>query len=159
VLKVHGFDADNPMVISEMSQILSVAPNRTNQSVNTDLLYGYAENVVVVKKAEEKRETEDPAKKVTETKKAEPETKKAEVVPEQKKEQSPQLQEDTVTKVTEEQPAVETVPFGTVKKVTVKDEVKDEEGFGIKDALIYSIAGLVLIIIAGLVMFFRAKKD
>jgi LPXTG-motif cell wall-anchored protein len=51
------------------------------------------------------------------------------------------------------------VPFGTVKKVTVKDEVKEEEGFGIKDALIYSIAGLVLIIIAGLVMFFRAKKD
>jgi hypothetical protein len=69
------------------------------------------------------------------------------------------LPEDTVTKVTEEQPKVETVPFGTVKKVTVKDEVKDEEGFGIKDALIYSIAGLVLIIIAGLVMFFRAKKD
>ena len=51
VLKERGFDADNPMVISEMSQILSVAPGRVNQSVNTDLLYGYAENVIRIKKS------------------------------------------------------------------------------------------------------------
>ncbi len=48
VLAQYGFDADNPMVISEMSQILSVAPERLNNSVDTDILYGYSENVVSI---------------------------------------------------------------------------------------------------------------
>lgn len=48
VLKQYGFDADNPMVISEMSQILSVAPERVNNSIDTDLLYGYSENVLTI---------------------------------------------------------------------------------------------------------------
>ncbi len=48
VLKQYGFDAENPMVISEMSQILSVAPQQVNNSINTDLLYGYSENVLAI---------------------------------------------------------------------------------------------------------------
>jgi hypothetical protein len=44
VLNEHGFDADNPMVVSEMVQILSVAPAKTNRSVDTGILYGYTEN-------------------------------------------------------------------------------------------------------------------
>ncbi len=48
VLKQYGFDAENPMVVSEMSQILSVAPQRVNNSINTDLLYGYSENVLAI---------------------------------------------------------------------------------------------------------------
>lgn len=46
VLSQYGFDADNPMIISEMSQILSVAPERTNNSIDTDLLYGYSESIL-----------------------------------------------------------------------------------------------------------------
>ena len=46
VLSQYGFDAENPMIISEMSQILSVAPERTNNSIDTDLLYGYSESVL-----------------------------------------------------------------------------------------------------------------
>lgn len=48
VLKQYGFDADNPMVISEMSQILSIAPERVNNSIDTDLLYGYSESVLTI---------------------------------------------------------------------------------------------------------------
>ena len=46
VLSQYGFDAENPMIISEMSQILSVAPERTNNSIDTDLLYGYSESIL-----------------------------------------------------------------------------------------------------------------
>jgi hypothetical protein len=45
VFEQYGFDADNPMVVSEMSQILSIAPERVNRSVDTDVLYGYSESV------------------------------------------------------------------------------------------------------------------
>jgi len=55
VLKQYGFDADNPMVISEMSQILSVAPERVNNSVDTDILYGYSESVLIVSDSSKRR--------------------------------------------------------------------------------------------------------
>ena len=58
VLKQYGFDADNPMVISEMSQILSVAPQRVNNSIDTDLLYGYSENVLAISDSSKRRSTE-----------------------------------------------------------------------------------------------------
>jgi len=45
VVERYGFDADNPMVISEMSQILSIAPERMNRSVDTGILYGYTESL------------------------------------------------------------------------------------------------------------------
>jgi hypothetical protein len=48
VLSEYGFDADNPMVVSEMSQILSVAPAKTNRSVDTGILYGYTENILKI---------------------------------------------------------------------------------------------------------------
>lgn len=48
VFEQYGFDADNPMIISEMSQILSVAPQRVNNSIDTDLLYGYSESLLVI---------------------------------------------------------------------------------------------------------------
>lgn len=58
VLKQYGFDADNPMVISEMSQILSVAPERVNNSIDTDLLYGYSESVLTISDTTKKRNVE-----------------------------------------------------------------------------------------------------
>ena len=48
VVSQYGFDADNPMIISEMSQILSVAPQRVNSSVDTDILYGYSESLLII---------------------------------------------------------------------------------------------------------------
>jgi len=44
----YGFDADNPLVVSEMIQILSVAPERINRSVDTGILYGYTENMLKI---------------------------------------------------------------------------------------------------------------
>ena len=158
VLTVHGFDADNPMVISEMSQILSVAPNRLNQSVNTDLLYGYSENVVMVKKAEEKRKEETPAEK------AQPDKKVVKAVPEVKKEKKKEpepkvVEKDKKTEIVEEEPTVQTVPFGKVKDVKIEETTEqDDEGFSIKDALMYSIGGLLLIVVAGLLLFFKARR-
>lgn len=58
VLSQYGFDADNPMVISEMSQILSVAPERINNSIDTDLLYGYSESVLAISDSMNKRNVE-----------------------------------------------------------------------------------------------------
>jgi len=45
VLHHYGFDAENPMVVSEMSQILSVVPNNQNAK-NSGALYGYNEGVL-----------------------------------------------------------------------------------------------------------------
>ena len=58
VLEQYGFDADNPLVISEMSQILSVAPERVNNSVDTDILYGYSESVLSISDSIRKRQKE-----------------------------------------------------------------------------------------------------
>ena len=58
VLSQYGFDADNPMVISEMSQILSVAPERVNNSIDTDILYGYSESVLSISDSTKKRNEE-----------------------------------------------------------------------------------------------------
>lgn len=52
VFEQYGFDADNPMIISEMSQILSVAPQRINNSIDTDLLYGYSESLLIISDSE-----------------------------------------------------------------------------------------------------------
>ena len=60
VLKQYGFDADNPMVISEMSQILSVAPERVNNSIDTELLYGYSESVLTISDSTKKRNVDQP---------------------------------------------------------------------------------------------------
>ncbi len=161
VLKVHGFDADNPMVISEMSQILSIAPNRVNKSVSTDLLYGYAENVAVVKKAEEIRKFEEAGtvKQKTEEKNVTPK-KSVSTKPVEAKEEKTVATgvSDTVREEKNEEPGIKTIPFGKVKEVKIDEPPKTDEGYSVKDALVYSIAGLVLILIAGVVMFFRAKK-
>ena len=59
VLSQYGFDADNPMIISEMSQILSIAPERVNNSIDTDILYGYSESVIKISNSEKKRNTQE----------------------------------------------------------------------------------------------------
>ncbi len=62
VVSQYGFDADNPMIISEMSQILSVAPQRVNSSVDTDILYGYSESLLIISdSASGKKEVELPS--------------------------------------------------------------------------------------------------
>ncbi len=46
IIHQYGFDADNPMVVSEMSQILSVSPARVKKSTGSGALYGYSEGVL-----------------------------------------------------------------------------------------------------------------
>lgn len=48
------------MVISEMSQILSVAPERVNNSIDTELLYGYSESVLTISDSTKKRNVDQP---------------------------------------------------------------------------------------------------
>ncbi len=48
IVRQFGFDADNPMVVSEMSQILSIAPERLKKSASSGNLYGYSEGVLTV---------------------------------------------------------------------------------------------------------------
>ena len=60
VLSEYGFDADNPLVVSEMIQILSVAPARTNRSVDTGILYGYTENILKLSNPANKSGTTEP---------------------------------------------------------------------------------------------------
>ena len=47
IVKWHNFDAENPLIKAEMSQILSISPNKERTSHNADLstnnLYGYTE--------------------------------------------------------------------------------------------------------------------
>ena len=45
VLKVHKFDAENPLVKAEMSQILSLAPSNVSKLGKSDL-YGYSEKEI-----------------------------------------------------------------------------------------------------------------
>lgn len=58
VFEQYGFDADNPMIISEMSQILSVAPQRVNNSIDTDLLYGYSESLLIISDSAKQQEVD-----------------------------------------------------------------------------------------------------
>jgi hypothetical protein len=139
VLKQYGFDADNPLIISEMSQILSIAPNRVNHSVNTDLLYGYAENVLIISDTNKKAETKQFAvNKPNKTCKA----------------------IDTTALTTN----TNIIPVDTLiieKKEKSKPEITktEEPEFGIKEALGYSLLGLLLIVIIGGIIFFKTKKD
>ena len=40
----------SPLPFSEMIKILSVAPERTNRSVDSGILYGYTENIMKISK-------------------------------------------------------------------------------------------------------------
>lgn len=55
VLHHYGFDAENPMVVSEMSQILSVAPNN-RAAQRSGNLYGYSESALDLRTPSEKGE-------------------------------------------------------------------------------------------------------
>jgi hypothetical protein len=122
-----------------MSQILSIAPNRVNHSVNTDLLYGYAENVLIISDTNKKAETKQFAvNKPNKTCKA----------------------IDTTALTTN----TNIIPVDTLiieKKEKSKPEITktEEPEFGIKEALGYSLLGLLLIVIIGGIIFFKTKKD
>ena len=141
VLKQYGFDADNPLIISEMSQILSIAPNRVNNSINTDLLYGYAENVLVITDTNKKVVAKQlPANKPSKTYKA--------------------IDTTALTTDTNIISADTLIIEKTEKEKTEPQITKTEEPtFGIKEALGYSLLGLLLIVIIGGVIYFKTKKD
>jgi hypothetical protein len=158
VLKEHGFDADNPMVISEMSQILSVAPGRVNQSVNTDLLYGYAENVIRITKSEEVKESRKP-----EEKKQEKGTIQKKAV--SKVSESPGMMNDTIfPKEKKTESKFKTIQADKVDKIHGFDSkiVEQEEDFtfGVKDAVLYSFMGLLFVVFSsGVIIFITRRKN
>ncbi len=53
VIKWHNFDAENPFVKAEMSQILSIAPNKVRKqgALGTGTLYGYTESAIKIVKS------------------------------------------------------------------------------------------------------------
>lgn len=141
VLKQYGFDADNPLIISEMSQILSIAPNRVNNSVNTDLLYGYAENVLVITDTNKKAATKQlPVNKLNKTCKA----------------------IDTTASTTNTNIIlVDTLIIEKTGKEKPEPQItkNGEPEFGINQAVGYSLLGLLLIVIIGAIIYFRTNKN
>ncbi|MCK5853091.1 hypothetical protein KAH27_08700, partial [bacterium] len=53
VMKWHNFDAENPFVKAEMSQILSISPNKVRKqgTLGTGTLYGYTESAIKIVKS------------------------------------------------------------------------------------------------------------
>ena len=60
VVKWHSFDAENPSVKAEMSQILSISPDKSAKA-GTNSLYGYTENAINIIKSYEAKQQPSPA--------------------------------------------------------------------------------------------------
>ncbi len=60
VVKWHDFDAENPSVKAEMSQILSISPGKAAKA-GSNSLYGYTENAIKVIKSYEAKQKPSPA--------------------------------------------------------------------------------------------------
>ncbi len=60
VVKWHAFDAENPSVKAEMSQILSISPGKSAKA-GSNTLYGYTENAINVIKSYEAKQKPSPA--------------------------------------------------------------------------------------------------
>lgn len=142
VLAEYGFDADNPIVISEMSQILSIAPTRVNSSIDVNVLYGYSESVLVVSDSAKKSRL--PVKKAE--KKKEPIKKPAAEITELKKQEENHQSEPSksVDKIIE--------PSAIEKPESI------ESSFDSRDAVGIVLFGFLGIIIVGGIIFVRTKK-
>ena len=146
VFKEHGFDADNPLIISEMSQILSIAPERVNNSIDTDILYGYSESVLIITESakEEKLQVKKTIKKADTSKNVHVkkiESKKTEAI---------------------KNDSLETIPVASEKKKTEppivekKSEVK-EESYNYRDSMNIVLIGFFVILVIGFIIFIRKK--
>lgn len=146
VFKEHGFDADNPLIISEMSQILSIAPERVNNSIDTDILYGYSESVLIITESakEEKLQVKKTIKKADTSKNVQVkkiESKKTEAI---------------------KSDSLETIPVASEKKKTEppivekKSEVK-EESYNYRDSMNIVLIGFFVILVIGFIIFIRKK--
>ena len=146
VFKEHGFDADNPMIISEMSQILSIAPERVNNSIDTDILYGYSESVLIITESAKKEKL--PVKKTIEK----TETTKSVQIKKQEVKKSDPIKRDPL----------ETVPVITTEKkievpvVEKKSDIK-EENYNYRDSMNIVLIGFFVILIIGFIIFIRKK--
>ncbi len=146
VFKEHGFDADNPLIISEMSQILSIAPERVNNSIDTDILYGYSESVLIITESakEEKLQVKKTIKKADTSKNVHVkkiESKKTEAI---------------------KNDSLETIPVASEKKKTEppivekKSEVK-EKSYNYRDSMNIVLIGFFVILVIGFIIFIRKK--
>ncbi len=146
VFKEHGFDADNPLIISEMSQILSIAPERVNNSIDTDILYGYSESVLIITESakEEKLQVKKTIKKADTSKNVQVkkiESKKTEAI---------------------KNDSLETIPVASEKKKTEppivekKSEVK-EKSYNYRDSMNIVLIGFFVILVIGFIIFIRKK--
>jgi len=165
VVKHHGFDAENPMVISEMSKIISVAPQKTSDAGKPNLLYGYSENRVKVDdKKEVKSNEKSNEKSITKEPKASPgkdvdRTQKKVLTSESTSEKptevnsSDKTDEGTATVVLPEKPVM------TFKIVDEPEKAEPAEPEWVTAKYVmYTLALLFLLVIAiGSIMFFRKK--
>jgi len=146
VFKEHGFDADNPLVISEMSQILSIAPERINSSIDTDILYGYSESVLIITESAKKEKL--PVKKTI--KKAD--TSKPVQIKKQEVKKSDPIQSNPL----------ETVTVATAEKkieapiVEKKSDIK-EDSYNYRDSMNIVLIVFFIILVIGFIIFIRKK--
>lgn len=163
VVKHHGFDAENPMVVSEMSQIISVAPQKTSDAGKPNLLYGYSENRV---KVGDKKDVNSNEKSLTK------ETKASAKKSISKKSQTKVLTQSPLSEKsdkidssdkTDEDTAAVVLPKKPVMTFEVVDEPEKAEPaepeWITAKSVMYTLALLFLLVIAvGSAMFFRKKR-
>jgi len=146
VLKEYGFDADNPLIISEMSQILSIAPERVNNSIDTDLLYGYSESVLII--SDSAKKAKPPVKKTI--KKTDP-IKKVQIK-KNKIDDPGTIKSDSMETV----PVVSKEKKNQASPIEKKPKTR-EESHSYRNSMNIVLIGFFVIIVIGFIIFIRKK--
>jgi len=160
VVKHHGFDAENPMVISEMSKIISVTPQKSGSTGKVDMLYGYSENSIKTGGDEE----ENSKSKNIENNTKSSNKKSVSVAPQNKKTvQSPTLAKENQSGAEDEDTTTIVLPMQPVMTFKIAEEPErakpaDPEWVTAKSVIYTLISLFLLVIIVGSVMLLL-KRD
>jgi len=129
-----------------MSQILSIAPERINNSIDTDILYGYSESVLIITESAKKEKLS-----VKKTIKKADASKPVQVKKQEVKKSDP-IQNDTL----------ETIPVVLEKKKTEapfveKESDIKEDSYNYRDSMNIVLIGFFVILVIGFIIFIRKK--
>jgi hypothetical protein len=163
VVKHHGFDAENPMIVSEMSQIISVAPQKTSDAGKPNLLYGYSENRVKVGDKKDVNSNEKSLTKETKASAKKSISKKSQIKVLTQSSLSEKSDKIDSSDKTDEDTAAVVLPKKPVMTFEVVDEPEKAEPaepeWITAKSVMYTLALLFLLVIAiGSAMFFRKKR-
>ncbi len=163
VVKHHGFDAENPMVVSEMSQIISVAPQTTSDAGKPNLLYGYSENRIKVGGEDIEKGKDESQKEATKASPKESISSTSQKIALDKSSTSDQVAEENHSDKIDEDTDTIVLPRLPVITFKIADEPEkaepDEPEWVTAKSVMYTLALLFLLVIAvGSVIFFSKKR-